>query len=496
MTLLSDVRRAGIVPLLPIVLAALQGGCASETARADDRLLPGRSRELLAHDWPHPSAYKYGASAFAAPDPKASLVRSPNRLRTYVIPHAADPVVRITAALRLGTAFEDEGERGASELLIHVLTNGRAADGTPIRAAIDGLGSRLQVEQGSDLATISLEVLPEDWRTALDLLIGMLRDRHYDEEAIKAWRAGPGYATPTAGTAGPGFRPTVELERLFRGTTSSLESGRRVTSAAVRAVADRALAPGAVVLGIGGSVERADAVTAISKLTSSWSDPDQQPRPARVAPVRQPSARAYMVDAAGWTGWIAFGHPVGPVPAIDEPAFAVLGEILNIRLNIAAREIRGLANKTSFELPTSATRIGLMHVRTGGRPEAVAPLIDVGQKELMRIRKADDPLAPEELEMVKGGLILGQWQRALDGARAASTAYAVETVRYGSTERLLDWPRAVQAVTAEQVKTAAQAYIRPEQLVTVVIGPVDQIRQARHPRWPAAFGDLKAVALP
>ena len=51
------------------------------------------------------------------------------------------------------------------------------------------------------------------------------------------------------------------------------------------------------------------------------------------------------VDAASLEGWIAIGRYVEPVPADQQAALAVMADVLGTRLNIAAREIRGLANR-------------------------------------------------------------------------------------------------------------------------------------------------------
>jgi predicted Zn-dependent peptidase len=161
-------------------------------------------------------------------------------------------------------------------------------------------------------------------------------------------------------------------------------------------------------------------------------------------------------------------------------------------LNIAAREIRGLANKTIFLLPETASGAGLMHIRTGGRLEAVAPLVKYSLDEMARLHKSEGLITGEELEQAKGALILGRWQEALDGARQASETYAVEAVRYGATDRILQWPEAVRAVTAEEVKELATKYLDGRKMVTVVVGPIEKIRTARHPRWPISLEALES----
>ena len=57
----------------------------------------------------------------------------------------------------------------------------------------------------------------------------------------------------------------------------------------------------------------------------------------------------------------------------------------------------------------------------------------------------------------------------------------------------MGWPEAVRSVTAGDVKRVAQEYLDPAAtFVTVVAGPLERIRAARHPRWPVALDELEA----
>ena len=63
-------------------------------------------------------------------------------------------------------------------------------------------------------------------------------------------------------------------------------------------------------------------------------------------------------------------------------------------------------------------------------------------------------------------------------------------MRRGGTDWIVKWPAAVQAVTVAQVRDVARRYLPATQLTTVVVGPIDTIRRARHPRWPAALDEV------
>ena len=482
-----DVSRLALTIVASAALAL--AGCGG-----DDDTLPGRSRPIFEHDWPDPSELAGGPAAFTPPDPGQALFETSSGVRAYIVSAASDPLVRITAALPLGRLHEAEGEAGAAALLTHLMTTrGAAGARDPLSLRLAELGTSLSVVETRDATHVSLGVLPEDWREGLELLVELIRNPDLDAAAVRAYRAGPGYSMPMAGIDGDGYRPKVELERRLHGyPLAPPDPGTTVSLAAVTALATRSLAADRVVFGIGGAVSRDEVEEVLESATRGWA-PSGEPAPetAVIAP-GESSGRFHAVDVPSLEGWIAIGRPVGAVPESDGAALAVLRFILAERLNIAAREMRGLANRDDFEIPVTASGTGLLLVRTGGRPEAVAPLVRYSLDELERIHDPDEPVTEAEVTRAQGWLIGAVWQRSLELATSASETFAVELVRRGGTDRLLEWPEAVRSVTAADVKRVAQEYLDPATFVTVVAGPLARIRAARHPRWPVALDELEA----
>ncbi len=456
--------------------------------------LPGHSRPILEHDWADPSDLDLGPIGFTPPDPAVARFVTSSGAQAYIVTDPSDPLVRLTAALPLGRLREGQGEAGASALLVRLFTT-RGATGAnrPLSLRLAELGATLGAQETLDVATLTLDVLPEDWRTGLELLVELVRDPDLDASTVGQYRAGPGYSMPMAGIGGDGFRPKVELERRVAGyPLAPPDPGTAVPLGTLRALATRALRADRVVLGVGGAVTREDVEEAVESTTVGWSTGRAQMRiPATVVPTENPG-RFHAVDVPSLEGWIAIGRAVGPVPASDRAALAVLRFILAERLNIAAREIRGLANRDDFEIPVTGSGTGLMTVRTGGRPEAVAPLVRFSLDEVQRLYDPSAPVTEVEVARAQGWLVNAAWQPSLGLATSASATYSVEQVRRGGTDQLMGWPRAVRAVTAADVKAMAERYLDPADLVTVVVGPLARIRAARHPRWPVALDDLEA----
>lgn len=483
----------------PLVLGAL-AGCADG---ADDTL-PGRARPIFEHDWPGPDELALGQAAFAAPDPDQAFFRATSGVRAYIVAGgASDPLVRLTAALPLGRLHEAEGEAGASALLLQLLTaRGPAGASRPLSLRLAELGTAPSAVETLDATHISLQVLPEDWREGLELLVEMIRNPDLAPAVIREHRAGGGYDMPMAGIDGDGFRPKVELERRLGGyPLAPPDPGTTVSPAAVSALASRSLAADRVIFGVGGRVSRDEVEEALESATRGWASAGgPAPEPAVIVAAADSlandsgpgSSRFHTVDVPSLGGWIAIGRAVGAIPESDRAALAVLRFILAERLNIAAREMRGLTNRDDFEIPVTGSGTGLLLVRTGGRPEAVAPLVRYSMAEIERMHDPEEPVTEAEVARARGSLVDGIWRRSLELATGASGTFAVEHVRRGGTGDLMAWPEAVRSVTPEEVKAFARRYLNPATFTTVVAGPLERIRAARHPRWPVALDEVEA----
>ena len=184
---------------------------------ADDTL-PGRSRPIFEHDWPDPGDLASGPAAFTPPDPAEALFEASSGVQAYIVPVEADPLVRITAALPLGRLHEADGEAGAAALLTHLMTTrGPAGARDPLSLRLAELGTSLSAVETLDATHLSLNVLPEDWREGLELLVELIANPDLNPAAVREYAAGPGYGMPMAGIDGDGYRPKVELERRIAG---------------------------------------------------------------------------------------------------------------------------------------------------------------------------------------------------------------------------------------------------------------------------------------
>jgi hypothetical protein len=438
--------------------------------------MPGHTRPVLVHDWPHPTELELPDVGFIPPDPEAARFETAAGLRAFILPDPQDPVVAITAAVA-PSRLPASGQGGS--------TGARSA---LVRSVQGSLGERLgevvgQVEVGEEggVLTVRVEVPARHWGMALEEVLAGLREPHP--------LAPDGPERPPEPTGSGMGRAVAELARAHA-PGGSPEAAAPTASPPGTGT----LAPGGVVLGIGGGVERREVESALETLTEGWAgSPPGPPTPTvqlrADEPVPDPE-RLHLVDHPGFMSWLALGHPMEPVAAGDEAAVAVMEEVLNIRLNIATRERRGLTNRALLVLPDVHGGGGLLHIRSSGRFEAVGPILRYSWEELIRIREESGAPTTEEMSQVRGGLVFGRWQGALDGPRAAAAAYAIELARHESLDRLLTWPEAVLGVEPADVTAVAEMYLRPERLTAVVVGPIGEVREARHPQWTFSLDDV------
>ncbi|MEX2529619.1 MAG: hypothetical protein WD960_02515 [Gemmatimonadota bacterium] len=477
----AQARGPGIHLTLLLGLGSLTGivGCnptSEGSAWQAGEAMPGHNRPVLVHDWPHPTALSLPEVGFIPPDPTTAEFETAGGLRAFILPDPEDPVVAITAAVASTRSPEsrEEGNTGERPALV--------------RSLQESLGERLgtvvgQVGVGEEggVVTVRVEVPTRHWRIAIESVLAALREPHP--------HATEGPTLPPEPAGGGMGRAVAELARTHaRGVSPDTPTGP------APATAMGALTPAEVVIGIGGGVERRDVESALETFTEGWEGSPPAPSMAAAPPEAEGSTPdpelLRLVEHPGFMAWLALGHPMDPVAPVDEAAVAVMEEVLNIRLNIATREMRGLTNRALLVLPDRYGGGGLLHVRSSGRFESVGPILRYSWEELTRMREESGAPTAEEMSQAQGGLVLSRWQGVLDGPRAAAETYAVELARHDSLDRLLAWPEAVLAVDPSDVTAVAAAYLQPERLTAVVVGPIEEVREARHPQWPFALDEV------
>jgi len=410
----------------------------------------------------------------AAGEARVSRHVLPSGVRVLVREDPAAGVVAVSLQARAGSRFETPATAGITNFLQRSLLRGTTRrSGDALAEAVELLGGNLDAAGDVEYAEVRGSALARNWEPLLDLVaevalspalapaeiekerrlvLGQIRTRGDNPfpqsfDALMADLYGPHpYGLPSVG------RRDV-VERLSR---DDLLAHHRAVYRADR-----------LVLAVSGRVERDRVVRAAGRLLgglarSERSGDDRPPQPAPTAARRvlqRPASQAQIL--VGFLG-----------PAVGEPDYAavkvlsaVLGGGMSGRLFVELRDRQGLAYSVGVLNPTRAgPAFILAYMGTAAENAAAA---EAGMaRELGRI--AEEGIREDELARAKA-YVLGTL--AID--RRTNARHAWYLAFFEMVGAGWDFPeryaRAVEGVTAADVRAAARRYVRGA--TTVVLEP-------------------------
>jgi predicted Zn-dependent peptidase len=425
---------------------------------------------------------------------------SPGRPRPYVFPpfrrtrlnnglsvlsvHLPGRLLVDASLVIVGGASDEAAERaGATVLMARALTEGTEHySAIELVEATERLGASLHAEAGWDALSVSADVPVEHLAATLDLMaevfarptfpageVERLRDerlndllqaradpRRRAEEAFieTIYASGSPYRRPAGG-----IRETVEH---LDATASRAELGRRFD-------------PARMTLVVGGDLTGLDVDALAEARFGSWvADPSALGPAAIDASAASNERRIRIVHRpAAVQTEIRVGHPglARLIPDFHVVAVmsAILGGLFNSRLNRKLREEKGYTYGASagFDLRRAA---GPFAARAAVNTEVTVPaLLDmIAELEGIRSARVDD----SELRAARDYLV-GVFPLRFETPGAVVGALSGLVVQDLPDDELARYRPSIEAVTADDVLSAARAHVRPEEAAIVLVGDAD-----------------------
>lgn len=416
-----------------------------------------------------------GVGFAAAQTPRRE--RLPNGLTVLVRENTATPLVAASLFVRMGSRWETERDAGISYLLQQVLLKGTATrSGLEIVETAEGLGGDISASADPDFSELRATALARNWKKMLELMADValrptLPARDVDGErramltALRSRQDQPfSLAMDTVMSRVYGEHP---YGRPVLGRAAALEG---IDRGALAAHHQRFYRAPRMILSVSGDVAAREVVAESARLFADAPTGDGETDPPLPGAVARADRTVLVKPAAQAQVLVAFLAP--PTAHADYAAVKVLAAALGGgmagRLFTEVRDKRGLAYVTGGAY-ASRRGPGVFYTQLGTAPANQARAEAAMLGELERIRR--DPVSPTELARAKAYL-LGQF--ALDRRTNARLAW------YGAFFEALgvgpDFPdryvRAVEAVTAEDVRRVARTYLTAPTIVT--LGPAAQ----------------------
>ena len=402
----------------------------------------------------------------------------PNGLRLLVKEDHRLPFVEFRAMFKGGVLAETREDNGITQLTSRMLLKGTSQrSARDIATEIETVGGSIDSYGGNNSFGVNLETLSSDFATGLDLLADVLLDPVFPADALERERevqiadihAQKDHLLKSASLA---MRRT-----LFGNIGYGLDStGREETVAQLKAASLKSFhkklaAPNNCVLAIYGDVETAEVKSAVEKLFGHWPSSDAANELIHTSP-DTPSPLMQRVEEIRdkKQAVIVIGFPGTTMHDEDRYALELIQEScsdLGSRLFLRIREQLGLAYYVGAQ-HFAGLAPGYFAFYAGTEPSKVALVEQEILKEAGLLRT--EGLTAEELKRAKAKIIGQKKIARQDLGHLASTTTLDELYGLGYQRAELDDAK-FEAVTLEQIKAAAQKYLKPDALVVAVVKP-------------------------
>lgn len=432
----------------------------------------------------------WGRPAVAAPPLKIERWTMANGLVVLLVERHAIPAVEAHLVIKTGAVADPEGRAGLAALTAGLLLKGTTArSAVEIAEAIDFIGGSLTAHADDDFSTVTLTALKKDLPAALDVMADALRRPTFPaaeverarRETLSGIRAAKDDPEDVAQKA---FAPLVFGLHPYRNPIEGLESTvPTLTREEVVAFHRTYYRPNNAILAVVGDLAAPEARRALQSALGGWEKGPIPPLTVTPAPPVADKTVA-LIDKDLTQATIILGH-LGIARA--DPDFypiTVMNYILGgggfaSRLMTTIRDNRGLVYGISsgFDAKRYPGAFAVsLQTKTASAGEAIRAVRD----ELARMRT--EGVTEAELNAAKDYLAGSFPLRFETNARLARLLGMVEF--YGLGLRYFEeYPRAIRAVTRDDVRRVAAARLDPERAVLVVVGRTRELAldPAPHP---------------
>jgi len=441
-----------------------------------------------------PEQLKFQPLSFEVPDGNAMRVKLANGVPCYVAADRMLPLVTVQVHFRGGQYLEPAGKEGLAELTGTVWRTGGAGalDAKALDEELDFLAATLAAGVHGTSGSVTLNLLSKDVDRGLAILMDVLRQPRFQEDRLAKAKDDMLSEMKRRNDETEAIEDR-EFDRLVYGPEYWLN--RLATKASVDAITrddlvafHRRLAnPANFVVAVAGDFDRATMVRKLNATLGAW----KATGPA-VPPVPQPGESArpgvYVVNKPDVNqGRVSIGHLGAKRPLADEFAASVANDILGgggftAWMMSRVRSDEGLAYSAYSRFPIGDAYPGVFHAYFQSKSSTCAQAALLTTDLIAKIRTGK--VTDKELTTSKNSFI-ETMPRTFESKLKTVNRFAQDELVGLPHDYWKTYRQKIAAVTADDVAKAAAAHFRPEKLIVLVVGNVDEILKG-HPDHPDA----------
>lgn len=402
-------------------------------------------------------------------------------IQVYGIENSEVPLVQFEMQIAGGLLLEQKDKVGVSNLLAQLMTKG-TKNKTPeeLENAIESIGASINAYATEDNITISGTTLSKHFEKTMDLVTEILLEPRWDETEFELLKQST-VSSIQRSKANPNSIASDEFSKLLYGENNILAYNNRGTEASVNNIDlidlkgyyNNNLSPQLTNFHVVGAILEQDVVIALGRINSNWNAKDIN-IPELPLPLYPEKSTVYFYDVPGAKqSVIRFGYPA--LKATDKDYYPAT--VMNYRLggggfaSQLTQELReGKGYTYGIRSRFSGTQyLGEFSISSGIRTNVTFEAASLIKQILDNYGKNYNE---EDLEVTKGYTI-------------KSTARAFETLgaklnmlsnisNYGYADNYAkQQEELVKSLTVEDVKVLVEKYIKPNQMIYVIVGDAE-----------------------
>lgn len=408
-----------------------------------------------------------------------------NGIQVFLLEDHELPLVGGSVLVQTGDRLEPANQTGLASIVGEVMRNGgtRNHPAEALNAMLEQRAAAIETGIDTTVGTVSFSTLSEDLEEVFGLFAEVLRQPAFPQDKIDLTKT-QWQGAIARRNDDPEEIAGREFQKLIYGATSpyartvEYTTLNQISRNDVEQFYQRYFQPQSLLLGIVGDFDSAKMRSLIAAKLGDW-----QPQPSVEAkPTLPPVAQAksggiFLVNQPQLTqSSIQMGHLGGQLNDPDYAALSVLNEVMNGmggRLVNSVRSRQGLAYSVyaywsaEFDFPGTFVAGGQT------RSDATVPFIQSTRAELEKVRNS--PISAAELATAKDSVLNAFIFRFATPAQTLGRFMRYAYYGYPA-DFIFRYQKQVEATTIADVQRVAQTHLKPEQLVTLVVGNAEAMQ--------------------
>jgi zinc protease len=407
-----------------------------------------------------------------------------NGLVVYLMEDHELPLVNGIALLRTGSRLEPAEKVGLAGFTSAVMRTGGTKKHSPdeINEILEQRAAAVETSIGETAGNASFDALSEDIETVLGLFAEVLREPVFAQEKLDLAKT-QGRGSIARRNDNPDSIAGREFRKLIYGQDSpyarimEYATLDRISREDLLKFYQQYFYPNNMILGVVGDFEPKKMRSLIQAKFGDW-----QPNPKLAKPQLPEVAQAktggvFFVNQPQLTqSNILIGHLGGRLDSPDYAALDVLNGVLNGfggRLFNEVRSRQGLAYSVYGQWSPRFDYPGMFIAGGQTRSQTTVQFVKALQDQIKRIQT--QRVTPQELAFAKESTLNSFVFNFQDPGQTLSRLMRYEYYGYPA-DFLFRYQKAVAATTAADVQRVARQYLKPENIVTLVVGNQNAIQ--------------------